>query len=92
MKKLLKSLFAIVLCLGLLVGCGNKDVDLDLEKINEKLVGLKGDVIRVSADVTEEMLSSLEADTAITFTAYAVQYEGISTPEKAWEIIKSKEA
>lgn len=47
MKKLLKSLFAIVLCLGVLVGCGNKNVDLDLEKINEKLVDLKGDNISI---------------------------------------------
>lgn len=47
MKKLLKSLFAIFLCLGLLVGCGNKDVDLDLEKINSELVGMKGDNISI---------------------------------------------
>ena len=52
---------------------------------------IKGDVINVSDSVTEEMLASLGTDTKLTFTAYAVQYEGVSTPNKAWGIIESKE-
>ncbi len=48
---------------------------------------LKGDVLTVSENVTEEKLASVQNDLKLTFSAYAVQYEGVSTPEKAWDII-----
>ena len=48
---------------------------------------IKGDTLTVSENVTEEKLESLKGDLKLTFSAYAVQYEGVSTPEKAWDII-----
>lgn len=48
---------------------------------------IKGDTLTVSENVTEEKLASLKGDLKLTFSAYAVQYEGVSTPEKAWDII-----
>ena len=48
---------------------------------------IKGDTLTVSENVTEEKLASLQGDLKLTFSAYAVQYEGVSTPEKAWDII-----
>ena len=50
---------------------------------------IKGDRITVSADATEEKLASLGGGSKLIFLAYAVQCEGIATPERAWEIIKS---
>jgi hypothetical protein len=51
---------------------------------------LNNDSFLVDASITEERLASLDEDIKLTFTAYAIQCEGILTPDKAWEIIKSK--
>ncbi len=52
---------------------------------------LKNNEVLVKDTVTEEKLAAINHDLGITFSAYAIQYETISTPEKAWEIIKSEE-
>lgn len=52
---------------------------------------IKGDVVTVSESVTEEKLASLNNNLKITFTAYAVQYEGIYSHDKAWDIISKED-
>lgn len=52
---------------------------------------LKSDSIFVKETVTEEQLSTLDGNIKLSFTAYAVQCEGIPTPEKAWEIMNEED-
>lgn len=61
------------------------------ESAMDKTYGiLKGNSFNVSYDVTEERLASLGGESRLVYLAYAVQYDGISTPEKAWEILQSR--
>ncbi|MBR2615138.1 MAG: hypothetical protein IKC69_00470 [Clostridia bacterium] len=58
----------------------------------EKTYGvLKHDRFTVSDEVTEADLLSLGSEPKLRFCAFAVQQEGISTPEAAWEKAKSME-
>lgn len=48
---------------------------------------LKGDKITVSKELTKEEIQNITDDPTLTFTAYAVQKEGINTAADAWEKI-----
>ena len=55
---------------------------------------LKGDetyphgVVTVSENLTKEDIKNIATDPTLTFTAYAVQKDGIDTVEAAWEKVK----
>jgi len=51
---------------------------------------LVGNEITVSPSVTEEMLASVVGTPEMTFYAYAIQFEGISTPEQAWAGVNAR--
>ena len=60
------------------------------QTIMDKTYGvLQGNRVVVSSTVTEAQLASLEHSEKLTFSAYAIQCEGISTPQTAWEFVKS---
>lgn len=48
---------------------------------------LNGDLIKVKDTVTEEQLNTLNTYPTLSFTAYAVQRDGVPTAAAAWEII-----
>lgn len=48
---------------------------------------LKGDKITVSKELTKQEIQNITTQPTLTFTAYAVQKEGINTAEEAWEKI-----
>lgn len=48
---------------------------------------LKGDKITVSKELTKEEIQNITDEPTLTFTAYAVQKEGINTAAEAWEKI-----
>lgn len=50
---------------------------------------LLNDQVTVSDTLTEEQLASIEQSPTLTFSAYAIQCESVSTPQAAWEHIKS---
>lgn len=52
---------------------------------------LKNNSVTVSDTVTEEILETVVEKPTLEFTAYAVQYEGVDTPEAAWTIIEEEE-
>ena len=45
---------------------------------------LKGDIIHVSEDLTKSDIQSITTQPMLTFTAYAVQKDGINTAADAW--------
>ena len=45
---------------------------------------LKGDKITVSKELTKEDIQNITTQPTLTFTAYAVQWEGIDTAAEAW--------
>lgn len=45
-------------------------------------------MVTVSDTLTKSELQQLTPNPTLTFTAYAVQREGVDTPEEAWEIAK----
>lgn len=47
---------------------------------------LKGDKITVSNTLTKEEIQNIADDPSLTFTAYAVQKEGINTAADAWAV------
>lgn len=47
---------------------------------------LKGDKITVSKELTKEEIQNIADDPTLTFTAYAVQKEGINTAAEAWTV------
>ena len=47
---------------------------------------LKGDKITVSNTLTKEEIQNIADDPTLTFTAYAVQKEGINTAADAWSV------
>ena len=49
---------------------------------------LKDDQVVIASTVTEQQLAALEHSPKLTVYAYAVQREGISTPQAAWELTK----
>jgi hypothetical protein len=51
---------------------------------------LANDRITVSQAATEEALASFVHDPKLTFYAYAIQHEGISTAERAWQTIQAR--
>lgn len=56
MKNMLKKLLLGSMCLCLFTGCGNKDVDLDLDKIKEDLSNLAMDTVSIpsiSSNISE---------------------------------------
>ncbi len=60
------------------------------QTIMDKTYGvLQDNRVVVSDDLTEAQLASLAHSPKLTFFAYAIQCEGISTPQTAWEIVKS---
>ena len=48
MKNMLKKFLLATVCLSFVTGCGNENVDLDLEKVKEEISNLKSDEISVS--------------------------------------------
>ena len=52
---------------------------------------LEGDVITVRDTVTEQQLASITTEPTLTFFAYAIQREGVSTAQDAWQIIINKQ-
>ena len=52
---------------------------------------LAGDCFSVEETATEEVLASLDGISLLSFTAYAVQAEGLATPEKAWSVANALE-
>lgn len=54
---------------------------------------LNSNKIIVSGDITQEQLEALDGKTPqLKFTAYAIQYEGITSAADAWAKLKSAEA
>lgn len=51
---------------------------------------LANDRVTVSRAATEEILASFEHSPKLTFYAYAIQREGISTAERAWQTIQAR--
>ncbi len=51
---------------------------------------LKNDRIYVRETLTEEMLNAIAVLPKLDITAYAVQREGIATPEAAWQIVREE--
>lgn len=49
MKNMLKKLLMASLCLSFVTGCGNENVDLDLEKIKEEIINLKSDSVSIAS-------------------------------------------
>lgn len=47
---------------------------------------LKGDKITVSKELTKEEIQNITTQPTLTFTAYAVQKEGIDTAAEAWAV------
>ena len=45
-------------------------------------------MVTVSENLTKSELQQLTPNPTLTFTAYAVQQEGVDTPEEAWDIAK----
>ena len=62
MKNMLKKILLASLCLSFVTGCGNENIDLDLEKIKEEISNLKADEISVSTiyDNVYQEFDSLE--------------------------------
>ena len=52
---------------------------------------IKDDKITVKDTVTEEQLAVFGNDPKMIFYAYAIQFEGISAPETAWENLQTEE-
>lgn len=48
---------------------------------------LKGDKITVSKELTKEEIQNITDGPTLTFTAYAVQREGINTAADAWSVV-----
>ena len=48
---------------------------------------LKGDKIIVSKELTKEDIQNITTQPTLTFTAYAVQKEGINTAAEAWSVV-----
>lgn len=48
---------------------------------------LKGDKITVSKELTKEEIQNIADEPTLTFTAYAVQKEGINTAAEAWSVV-----
>lgn len=47
---------------------------------------LKGDKITVSKELTKEEIQNIASNPTLTFTAYAIQKEGINTAAEAWAV------
>ena len=62
---------------------------VNAENENKEFSVLKNDQITVKDSVTEEKLNSIGNELKMTFSAYAVQYVAVPTPEKAWELVMS---
>ena len=48
---------------------------------------IKGNVVAISEDLTEEKMSFIHSNPTLSFTAYAVQAELMDTPDIAWDTI-----
>ncbi len=64
---------------------------LDTTKTDQAIRILLNNQIRVKDTVTEEMLNALDSYPDLTFTAYAIQQEGIAGPVEGWETLKQEE-
>ena len=53
---------------------------------------LAGDTVTVSDTLTKGELQKITTKPTLTFTAYAVQQEGVDTPEEAWNIAQDTSA
>ena len=51
---------------------------------------LKNDRVYIRQTLTEEELNSITAIPELSIRAYAVQSQGVSTPEEAWNILKEE--
>ncbi|MBR3750942.1 MAG: hypothetical protein IKK58_04140 [Clostridia bacterium] len=51
---------------------------------------LKNDRVYVRQTLTEEELNAITVNPELSITAYAVQSQGVSTPEEAWSILNEE--
>lgn len=59
-------------------------VDADTAKTGATYSVLDGDKVTVSGTLTKDEIDKITGNFTLTFTAYAVQQQGISTPDAAW--------
>lgn len=61
-----------------------RQIDTETAKAGAQYSVLKGDKVTVSGTLTKDEIDQITENFTLTFTAYAVQQEGISTPADAW--------
>ena len=59
---------------------------------NQDFGVLKGDVVTVSATLTEEKMSGITVTPKLGFKAYAIQAEGVETALRGWQEITGEDA
>lgn len=70
-----------------------REVDAETAKAGHEYPVLEGDKVTVSDTLTKSELQELASNNpTLTFTAYAVQQEGVDTPQEAWDIAKDASA
>lgn len=65
-----------------------REVDAETAKAGHEYPVLEGDKVTVSENLTKDELQKLTPNPTLTFTAYAVQLEGITTASDAWNEVK----
>ena len=63
-----------------------REVDAETAKAGHEYPVLEGDKVTVSENLTKSKLQQLTPNPTLTFTAYAVQQEGVANAETAWGI------
>lgn len=72
--------------LGGVPGVYYRQVDAETAKAGHEYPVLEGDKVTVSENLTKGELQKLTPNPTLTFTAYAVQQEGVANAAAAWEI------
>lgn len=63
-----------------------REVDAETAKAGHEYPVLEGDKVTVSENLTKDELQKLTPNPTLTFTAYAVQQEGVADAAAAWKI------
>lgn len=69
-----------------------REVDADTAKDGTEYPVLEGNTVTVSDTLTKSELQQITANPTLTFTAYAVQQEGVADAETAWGIAQETSA
>ena len=69
-----------------------REVDAETAKAGHEYPVLEGDKVTVSDTLTKSELQQITANPTLTFTAYAVQQEGVADAETAWGIAQDTSA